>query len=143
MAQWDPDTGKLRPTWTVRFSAGSIFLGCTIAAIVTAFVFFLTLVTGPGLDALNDVSSVFRGGVFILGLIFAVYLLIGPVLAYGLGFSLRTNPNQGVHVLAFAMLGLTVGFMIGNFIGLGSVLAPAAGIGSAAGRWAISRQAKI
>jgi len=46
-------------------------------------------------------------------------------------------------VLAFAALGLFVGFMLGNVIGLGSVLAPAAGIGAAAGRWAISRQAKI
>jgi hypothetical protein len=143
MAQWDPETGKLRPTWTVRFSAGSIFLGCTIAAIVTSVVFFLTLITGPGLDALNDVSSVARGGIFVLGLIFGVYLLIGPVLAWGLGFALRTNANQGQHVLAFAVLGLIVGFMIGNLIGLGTVLAPAAGIGAAVGRWAISRQAKI
>ena len=143
MAQWDPETGKLRPTWTVRFSAWTVFLGCTIAAVVTSAVFFLTLVTGPGLDALNDVSSVAKGGIFLLGLIFGVYLLIGPVLAWGLGFALRANTNQGVHVLAFAVLGLIVGFMIGNFIGLGSVLAPAAGIGAAVGRWAVSSQSKI
>jgi len=143
MAEWDSKTGKVRPTWTVRFGAGSIFLGCTIAAVVTSAVFFFTLVTGPNRDELNDPSSVAKGGIFLLGLIFGIYLIVGPVLAYGLGFLLRSNTNQGVHVLAFAALGLFVGFMLGNVIGLGSVLAPAAGIGAAAGRWAISRQAKI
>jgi len=143
MAQWDPETGKVRPTWSVRFSAWSIFLGCAIAAVVTAVVLFLTLVTGPGLDELNDAGSVARGGIFLLGIIFGVFLLLGPVLAWGLGFVLRTNTNQGQHVLAFAVLGLFVGFMIGNFVGLGTVVAPAAGIGAAAGRWAISSQAKI
>ena len=38
MAQWDPETGKVPPTWTVRFSAWSIFLGCTIGAVVTSVV---------------------------------------------------------------------------------------------------------
>jgi len=143
MAQWDPETGKVRPTWTVRFSAWAIFLGCAIAAVVTTVVLFLTLVTGPGLDKLNDTGSVAKGGIFLLGLVFGVFLLIGPALAWGLGFILRNNTNQGFHVLAFAVLGLFVGFMIGNLIGLGTVIAPAAGIGAAAGRWAISGQAKI
>jgi hypothetical protein len=142
MAQWDPETGKVRPTWTVRFSAWSIFLGCTIGAVVTSVVLFLTFITG-GSDRLNDSGSVIRGGIFLLGIVFGVFLLIGPVLAWGLGFILRSNTNQGQHVLAFAVLGLLVGFMLGNLVGLGSVVAPAAGIGAAAGRWAISGQAKI
>jgi hypothetical protein len=143
MAQWDSETGKVRPTWTVRFSAWSIFLGCTIGAVVTSVVLFLTLVTGPGLDKLNDAGSVARGGIFLLGLIFGIFLIVGPLLAWGLGFMLRNNANNGFHVLAFALLGLFVGFMLGNLVDLGSVVAPAAGIGAAAGRWAISRQAKI
>lgn len=143
MAEWDPKSGKLRPTWTVRFSAWSILLGCAIGAVVTSAVLFVTLVTGPGLDSLNDAGSVAKGGIFLLGLIFGIYLLLGPVLAWGLGFTLRNNPNNGMHVLAFAVLGLIVGFMLGNLIGLGSIVAPAAGIGAAAGRWAISGHAKI
>jgi hypothetical protein len=143
MAQWDPETGKVRPTWTVRFSAWSIFIGCAIGAVVTSAVLFLTLVTGPDRDELNDPGSVARGGIFLLGLIFGIFLIVGPLLAYGLGFLLRSNTNQGVHVLAFAALGLFVGFMFGNLVGLGSVVAPAAGIGAAVGRWAISSQAKI
>lgn len=143
MAEWDPKTGKVRPTWTVRFSAWSIFVGCAIGAVVTSAVLFLTLVTGPGLDQLNDGGSVAKGGIFLLGLIFGIFLIVGPVLAWGLGYLLRTNTNNGVHVLAFAALGLFVGFMIGNLVGLGSVVAPAAGIGAAVGRWAISSQAKI
>jgi len=143
MAQWDPATGKVRPTWTVRFSAWSIFLGCAIGAVVTSVVLFLTLITGPGFDELNDAGSVAKGGIFLLGLIFGVFLLVGPVLAWGLGFMLRTNSNQGLHVMAFAVLGLIVGYFIGNLVGLGTVVAPAAGIGAAAGRWLISGQAKI
>jgi len=143
MAQWDPETGKVRPTWTIRFSAWWIFVGCTVGAVVTALVLFLTLVTGPGLDQLNDAGSVAKGGIFLLGLIFGVFLLVGPVLAWGLGFMLRTNANQGTHVIAFAVLGLVVGFLIGNLVGLGSVVAPAAGIGAGVGRWIISSQAKI
>jgi hypothetical protein len=143
MAQWDPETGKVRPTWTVRFSAWSIFLGCAIGAVVTSVVLFLTLITGPGLNELNDIGSVAKGGIFLLGLIFGVFLLVGPVLAWGLGFVLRNNTNQGMHVAAFAVLGLVVGFSLGNLVGLGSIVAPAAGIGAAAGRWLISGQAKI
>jgi hypothetical protein len=142
MAQWDPETGKVRPTWTVRFSAWSIFLGCAIGAVVTSVILFLTFITG-GADRLNDTGSVARGGIFLLGIVFGVFLLIGPVLAWGLGYILRNNTNQGQHVLAFAVLGLFVGFMLGNLVGLGTVVAPAAGIGAAAGRWAISSQAKI
>jgi len=143
MAEWDPKSGKVRPTWTVRFGAGSILLGCAIAAVTTAGVLFFTLVTGPGLDQLADAGSVARGGIFLFGLILVIFLLVGPVLAWGLGFTLRNITNQGIHVLAFAALGLFVGFTIGNFVGLGSIVAPAAGIGAAVGRWAISGQAKI
>ena len=143
MAEWDPKTGKVRPTWTVRFSAWAIFLGCTIAAVVTSVVLFLTFVTGPGLDALNDVGSVAKGFIFLLGLVFVIFLLVGPVLAWGLGYTLRNNTNHGTHIAAFGILGLVVGFMLGNLIGLGAVIAPAAGIGAAVGRWAISGQAKI
>ncbi len=143
MAEWDPKSGKVRPTWTVRFSAWAIFLGCAIAAVVTTLVLLLTFITGPGLEALNDASSVAKGGIFLLGLVFGIFLLIGPVLAWGLGFMLRNNTNHAQHIAAFAVLGLVVGFMLGNFIGLGSVIAPAAGIGAAVGRWAISSQAKI
>jgi len=127
----------------VRFSAWSIFLGCAIAGVVCAVILFLTLVTGSGSDELNDSGSVIRGGIFLLGLVFGIFILLGPVLAWGLGFTLRNNTNQGTHIAAFAVLGLVVGFMLGNFIGLGAVVAPAAGIGAAVGRWAVSSQAKI
>ncbi|MGC4175303.1 hypothetical protein [Demequina sp.] len=143
MAQWDPETGKVRPVWTIRFSAWWIFVGCAIAAVVTTIVLLLTLVTGSADDQLNDSGSVFQGAIFLLGIVFAVFVLVGPALAWGLGFMLRNNENQGMHVLAFALLGAVVGFLIGNFVGLGTVVAPAAGIGAAVGRWAISSQAKI
>ena len=67
MAEWDPKSGKVRPTWTVRFGAGSILLGCTIAAVTTAVVLFFTLVTGPGLDQLADAGSVAGAASSFLG----------------------------------------------------------------------------
>jgi carbon starvation protein CstA len=143
MAQWDEKSGKIKPTWTVRFSPWWIMVGCAIAGVVCAAVLFVTLVTGPGLDQLNDPQLVAQGGVLLLGISFVVFLVLGPTLAWGVGFALRNNTNQSVHVIAFAVLGLIVGFMLGNFIGLGSVVAPAAGIGAGVGRWAISRHAKL
>lgn len=142
MAQWDPETGKVHPTWSVRFGAWSIFLGCAIGGVVCAVVLFLTFVTGGGQE-LNDSASVTMGGVMLVGICFAAFVLLGPVLAWGLGFVMRNNTNHGQHVAAFAILGLVVGFMLGNLIGLGAVIAPAAGIGAGIGRWAISGQAKI
>jgi hypothetical protein len=101
-------------------------------------------VTGPGLSALNDdTRSIAQGGVLILGLSLGVFLVIGPTLAWGLGFALRTYTNQTIHILAFASLGLIVGFMLGNLVGIGGLVAPAAGIGAAVGRWAIQGQTKI
>ena len=143
MAEWDPKTGKVRPTWTVRFTPWWVFVGCAIAGVVCAAVLFVTVVAGGDTDQLNDAGSLFKGGIFLLGLAFAIFILVGPALAWGLGFMLRNVANQGIHVVAFAVLGLFVGFMLGNLVGLGSVVAPAAGIGAAVGRWAISGQARI
>lgn len=143
MAQWDPESGKVRPTWTVRFTPWWVFVGCSIGGVVCALILFLTFVTGGDPAELNTGANVVLGGVMLVGICFGAFILLGPVLAYGLGFLLRSNTNQGQHVAAFALLGLVVGFMLGNLIGLGSVIAPAAGIGAAAGRWLISSQAKI
>lgn len=143
MAEWDPSSGKVRPTWTVRFTPWWVFVGCAIGGIVCAIVLFVTFVAGGGSENLNNGANVVFGGVMLLGICFAAFILLGPMLAYGLGFLLRSNTNHGQHVAAFAILGLVVGFMLGNLIGLGSVIAPAAGIGAAVGRMAISGQAKI
>ena len=141
MAEWDPQSGKVRPTWTVRFSPWWVFVGSAVGGVVCALVLFITFVAGGGTANLNTGANVVLGGVMLLGLCFLAFILLGPMLAYGLGFMLRSNTNQGQHVAAFALMGLVVGFMLGNLIGLGSVIAPAAGIGAAAGRWIISSQA--
>ncbi|PKQ27198.1 MAG: hypothetical protein CVT64_01790 [Actinobacteria bacterium HGW-Actinobacteria-4] len=142
MAEWDDKTGKLRPTWTVRFSPWWVFIGSGIAGVVTTAVLLLTILANP--EALNaDSREVAQGAVLLLGVVVFVFLLIGPMLAYGVGFALRNVTSHGIHVVAFAFLGLIVGFMLGGFIGDPSAVAPAVGIGAAVGRWAISGQAKI
>ena len=142
MARWDPESGKVRATWMIRFSPWWILVGCAIAGLVCALVLFITLVTGPGFEALNDSASVVRGGILLVGITVAIFVVIGPTLAWGVGFVLRNNPNHNIHIIAFAATGMMFGLLLGGFVeGLGSVLAPAAGVGAAAGRWAISKQA--
>src|SRR5690606_42029588 len=92
-------------------------------------------VTGPGVEELNSLSSVVQGVVLLFGAIFFVFLLVGPGLAWGLGFMLRNVTNQWLHVLAFAVLGLLVGALLGPVLGIGGLLAPAAGTGTGPARW--------
>lgn len=143
MAEWDSEKGRLRPTWRVRFTPFMTFVGSGVAGVLTAIVLFLQVITGPGVEELNDASSVFQGVLLLFGAIFLIFLIVGPTLAWGLGFSLRQITNESLHVLAFAALGLVVGFLLGPLLGIGGLLAPAAGIGSGLARWFMSPFAKI
>jgi len=142
MAEWDPNSGKVRPRWEVSFSPWWVFVGCVIAGVICAALVFFTVLLGSE-GAGPTEGTLFESGIALLGLIVAVFILVGPVLAWGLGFLLRANPNTNVHVLAFAALGLAVGFMLGNLVGAGALIAPAAGVGAGVGRWAISSRARI
>lgn len=150
MARYDPKTGKLHPTWTIRFSPWITMLGSLIGGLVCGLVLIFTLVAGSGMGKLADAADVARGSILLLGGCLVVFAILGPTLAWGLGFALRENTNHGVHVLAFGALGLFVGYSVGTFMasyvgiaGFGSIAAPAAGLGAAVGRWSISRWAKI
>lgn len=142
MAQWDPDSGKVRPRWEVSFSPWWVFVGCGIAGVICAVLVFFTVLLGSE-DAAPAEGSLLSSGIALLGLIVGVFIIIGPALAWGLGFLLRSNPNDNVHILAFAALGLGVGFMLGNLVGAGALIAPAAGVGAGAGRWIVSSQRRI
>jgi ABC-type Co2+ transport system permease subunit len=109
-----------------------------------------TLITGQNFDELAPAASVAKGAILVLGASVLLFLVLGPVLGWGLGFILRNTTNHNIHVLAFAALGAFVGFSVGEYIGrldgvagLGMIAAPAVGIGAAIGRWAISDHAKI
>lgn len=143
MAEWDSDKRQLRPTWKVKFTPWMTILGSGMAGVLTAIVLFLQVITGPGFDELNEAGLVFQGALLLFGAIFLIFLVVGPTLAWGLGFTLRNITNQSLHVLAFAVLGLVVGSLIGPLLGLGSLLAPAAGIGTGLARWFMSPFAKI
>lgn len=142
MAEWDEKSGKLRPTWTVRFSPWWVFVGSGIAGVVTAAVLIISFLANPS-DLNANSQEVAQGAILLLGVVVFVFLLIGPMLAYGVGFALRNVTNQGIHVIAFAFLGLIVGFMLGAYYVDPAIVAPAAGIGAGVGRWAISGQTKI
>lgn len=142
MAQWDPETGKVRPQWEVSFSPWWVFVGCALAGVICAVIVFFTVLGGSG-GELPPGGRLVESGIALLGLIVAVFILVGPLLAWGLGFLLRSNTNDSVHILAFAVLGLAVGFMLGNLVGAGPIIAPAAGVGAGAARWAISGRSRL
>lgn len=150
MAHFDPKTGKITPTWTVRFTAWQTLLGSAIAGVVCAIVLAFEFVTGPGIAGLGETNSVLQGLVLLVGGSLILFLILGPSLAWGLGFGLRNIKNQNWHVIAFGVLGILVGGAIGGalapwvgVVDFGSVLAPAAGIGAAVGRWVLSPYARI
>jgi hypothetical protein len=150
MSEYDPETGELRPVWTIRFTPWTVLFGSLIGGAVTGAVMDLTLIPGDSApEAISDMS-VARAAILVLGASVLLFLFLGPALGWGLGFALRNVQNQSLHVLAFAGLGLFVGYSVGEYLGrlgevagLGSVIAPAVGIGAAVGRWSISRFAKI
>ena len=143
MAEWDSEKGKVRPTWTVRFTPWMTILGSGVAGVLTALILFLQFVTGPGLDELNAPNLVIQGALLLFGSIFIIFLILGPTLAWGLGFLLRNVTNQFIHVIAFMVLGAIVGYFLGGWLGIGQLLAPAAGIGCGVARWFMSPFAKI
>jgi hypothetical protein len=118
-------------------------VGSAVAGVLTALVLFLQVVTGPGLDELNSASAAFQGVLLLFGALFLIFVVLGPTLAWGVGFALRNITNQSLHVLAFAALGLVVGALLGPLLGIGGLLAPAAGIGTGLARWFMSPFAKI
>lgn len=145
MAEWDEKSGKLRPVWTVSFSPWWVFIGCGIAGIITAAMVFVTFIVGSDSEELNASGALAQGGMLLLGLTVAAYLVVGPTLAWGVGFAIRHIDNHWIHIITFGALGLIVGFMYGEILapGLGNVVAPASGLGAALARWIINPQARI
>lgn len=150
MTEFDPETGKLRPVWTIRFSPWTVFVGSLVGGAVAGGIIDIMLIPGEAGPDVVSSRTVGQAAVLVLGISVLVFLLLGPALGWGLGFALRNVQNQGIHVLAFAALGLFVGFSVGEYLGqlggvngLGAQVAPAVGVGAAIGRWSISKHTKI
>jgi len=149
MSDYPSSTTTLRPVRTVRFSLRMTILGSAIGGILAGFLLDFALVTGQNFDELTPTVSIIEGALVVWGASILVFLILGPVLGWGLGFVLRATTNHNLHILAFAALGVMVGFGVGEYLGrldgvsgLGTIAAPAVGIGAALGRWAISNHAK-
>jgi hypothetical protein len=149
MSDYPSSTTTLRPVRTVRFSLGMTLLGSVIGGILAGFLLDFALFAGRNFDELAPTVSIIEGAFFVWGASILVFLILGPVLGWGLGFVLRVTTNHNLHIMAFAVLGAMVGFGVGEYLGrldgvsgLGTIAAPAVGIGAALGRWAISNHAK-
>jgi hypothetical protein len=149
MTKRDSARDRYQLEWKVSFSPWMTFVGSFIGGSVAGGVLAGNILLGDPVGEDLSSQTIGQAAVLVLGTAIAVFLLLGPVLGWGLGFALRNVENNGMHILAFAALGLVVGFSVGEFlgrlvdvVGLGVSVAPAAGIGAAVGRWAISRFAK-
>ena len=110
----------------------------------------LLLATSGGSEELGGTDELAKTSIAMLGAAVLAFMVLGPALGWGVGFALRNVTNQNLHVIAFGVLGVVVGILVGDLVGtylgvegLGSGVAPIAGIGAALGRWSISRFAKI
>ena len=151
MAAMMEDPQVMRPPrepWVVRFSVGTVFVGCVVAATVFMGLVFVQ-VGGIPEEALEEAGlrytprqlAMMIGGFAAIG-----FLLLGPTVALGVGWLLRKVRTTSVHVLAFAVAGAVVGAGAGLLLGgpsFASLLAAPVGIAAAAGRLAVNPYAKI
>jgi len=136
------------PRHAFTFSASAILLGCVATAFVFTVLLFGMLATDPGveLEVMGSAQSTGRLALSLGGLTLLVLLVVGPTLAWALSRLLGPRQQQvAVHVIAFAVLGLLVGLVLGTVLagpGFGLALAPLLGVGGAAGRVAVQPLAR-
>ena len=92
------DPNVMRPgrrEWAVSFNVSAVFLGCLVTALVFMALTYVILATAPD-EALPDDASggaLLRLALLIGGLAALAFLVIGPTVAYGLGWLLRNVRN--------------------------------------------------
>ena len=141
----DPAVTRPRQPWAISFGPGAVFAGCLITAVVFMALTFVILVLAPE-EATADLGSTPRLAMLIGGLAALAFLVIGPTLAFAVGWLLRTVHNQSTHVLVFAVAGAVVGGLLGWSAGgpeVANILAGMVGVSAAVGRLAVSPYARV
>ncbi|MBX9245141.1 hypothetical protein ICW40_10020 [Actinotalea ferrariae] len=144
----DPRITRPREPWAVSFGLLAVVAGCLVAALVFMALVWTVLSAAPdaelaaaGIDATPGRLAFLMGGFAAIG-----FLVVGPTLAFAVGWLLRRVRNQSLHVLAFAALGAVVGAAGGFVIGgpqFANVLGAMVGVSVAAGRAALAPFARV
>src|SRR5665648_1011145 len=74
-----------------------------------------------------------------------LFVLVGPTVAFGLGWLLRGTANQSVHVLVFAVTGALIGALVGSRFGpdFASALGSSMGASTGLTRMIMSRYGRV
>lgn len=144
----DPAVVRPREPWAVSFGVGAVFAGCLVSAVVFMALTFLMLSLAPEetVETADLGGTIPRLTLLIGGLAGVFFLVVGPTVAFGVGWLLRRVRNQSAHVLAFAAAGAVVGGLVGAAIagaGGANILAAMVGTSAAVGRLALSRFARV
>lgn len=137
-----------RVPWKVSFGVGQVFAGCVLAGAVFMALIFLWLsfvVPADVLASFDPPTTAARLTLYFGGVGGVLFLVVGPTVAFGVGWLLRRVENQSLHVLAFAGAGAVLGFVVGLPLGadLASALGPTIGASAALSRMIMSRWARI
>lgn len=143
----DPAVVRPHRPWAVSFGVGQVFAGCILAGgVFTALIFlWLALLVPDDVFASFDPPvTVAEMTLYLGGLGGVLLLVVGPTLAFVVGWLLRRVANQSVHVIAFAVAGALVGIMVGSFFGpdLASALGATMGASAGLSRMIMSRWAR-
>jgi hypothetical protein len=137
-----------REPWKVSFSLGQVFAGCVLTGAIFMALIFLWLsfvVPAEVIESFDPPTTAARLALSFGGVGGVLFLVVGPSVAFGVGWLLRRVENQSLHVLAFAGAGAVVGFVIGLPLGadLAGALGPTIGASAALSRMIMSRWANV
>ena len=137
-----------RREWAVSFGVMAVFAGCVVTATVFTALIFVALLAASAeeLSAAGIESSPGRLALLVGGFAALAILVVGPSVAFGVGWLLRSVRNQSLHVVAFALAGAVVGGLVGYWGGgpvMANVLAAMLGASAGIGRLALAPFARV
>jgi hypothetical protein len=137
-----------REPWAVTFSPAMVFAGCILAGAVfmgLAFAWVYLLVPDDALAEMDPPTTAGQLAMMFGGMGGIFFLVVGPTVAFLLGWLLRRSTNQSTHVVAFATTGAVLGGLVGAAFGLdlASALGATIGVSTGLSRAIMSRFAKV
>ncbi|MCL3860906.1 hypothetical protein [Actinotalea sp. K2] len=128
-----------RSTWAVGFGLTAVLVGC-LAASVTFLALTVAVLSGAPPGALAGTGAdegVLQLAIPIAALAGMGFMVVGPTLAWVLGWSLRRVRHQALHVLTFGVAGVVLGAIGGAVTGgleIAALLGAMVGVAAATGR---------
>jgi hypothetical protein len=139
-----PPPPEPRPPWAITFRPGKVFVGCILAGAIfmgLVFAWVLLLVPDEVLTEADPPTTAGRLAMALGGMGGVFFVVVGPTVAFLLGWLLRRSTIHSVHVLAFATTGALLGALVGAVFGpdMASALGATMGVSAGLSRAIMSR----